>query len=83
MEIRIRFLAGSKGAAVQPATSMTATRPASQRHRCMQSVPCLREAQAFHVDEILERIPREHRKDVLFALGVLVEAIDDLKGTNP
>ena len=34
-------------------------------------------------DEILERIPREHRKDVLFALGVLVEAIDDLKGTNP
>ena len=34
-------------------------------------------------DEILERIPREHREDVLFALGVLVEAIDDLKGTNP
>jgi DNA-binding MarR family transcriptional regulator len=34
-------------------------------------------------DAILERIPRERREDVLFALGVLVEAIDDLKGTNP
>ena len=34
-------------------------------------------------DAILERIPRERREDVLLALGVLVEAVDDLKGTNP
>jgi DNA-binding MarR family transcriptional regulator len=33
-------------------------------------------------DEILARIPRERREDVLYALGVLVEAVDDLKGTN-
>ncbi len=29
-------------------------------------------------DRILERIPRERREDVLFALGVLVKAVDDL-----
>jgi DNA-binding MarR family transcriptional regulator len=33
-------------------------------------------------DEILERIPRDRREDVLVALGVLVEAVDDLQGTN-
>ena len=33
-------------------------------------------------DEILARIPRERREDVLFALGVLVEAVDELKGTS-
>jgi DNA-binding MarR family transcriptional regulator len=33
-------------------------------------------------DEILERIPRDRREDVLIALGDLVEAVDDLQGTN-
>ena len=33
-------------------------------------------------DEILERIPRDRREDVLIALGVLVEAVDDLQGTH-
>ena len=33
-------------------------------------------------DAILERIPQERREDVLFALGVLVEAVDDLQGTD-
>jgi DNA-binding MarR family transcriptional regulator len=33
-------------------------------------------------DEILERIPQEHREDVLYALGVLVEAVDGLQRTN-
>jgi DNA-binding MarR family transcriptional regulator len=33
-------------------------------------------------DEILERIPLDRREDVLVALGVLVEAVDDLQGTN-
>ena len=30
-------------------------------------------------DRILERIPAKRREDVLYALGVLVEAIDDLQ----
>ena len=38
-------------------------------------------ADAFS-DEILERIPQERREDVLYALGVLVEAVDDLQGTK-
>lgn len=29
-------------------------------------------------DQILTRIPRERREDVLYALGVLVKAVDDL-----
>ncbi len=33
-------------------------------------------------DEILARIPRDRREDVFYALGVLVEAVDDLQGTN-
>lgn len=33
-------------------------------------------------DEILKRIPPKRREDVLFALGVLVEAVDDLQTTN-
>jgi DNA-binding MarR family transcriptional regulator len=30
-------------------------------------------------DRILEQIPPEHREDVLYALGVLVKAVDDLQ----
>lgn len=33
-------------------------------------------------DEILARIPRDRREDVLYALGLLVEAVDDLQGMN-
>ena len=33
-------------------------------------------------DEILERIPQDRREDVLIALGVLVEAVDDLQRSN-
>lgn len=33
-------------------------------------------------DEILARIPKERREDVLHALGVLVEAVDDLQGVH-
>jgi DNA-binding MarR family transcriptional regulator len=33
-------------------------------------------------DQILERIPRERREDVLYALGVLVDAVNDLTGLN-
>jgi DNA-binding MarR family transcriptional regulator len=33
-------------------------------------------------DQILERIPRECREDVLYALGMLVNAVDDLQGTS-
>lgn len=33
-------------------------------------------------DAILNRIPRKRREDVLYALGILVEAVDDLQGAN-
>ena len=33
-------------------------------------------------DEILARIPRDRREDVLYALGVLVAAVDDLQGVD-
>jgi len=33
-------------------------------------------------DRILERIPPERREDVLYALGVLVDAVDELQGCN-
>lgn len=33
-------------------------------------------------DRILERIPPERREDVLHALGVLVEAVDGLQGSD-
>jgi DNA-binding MarR family transcriptional regulator len=33
-------------------------------------------------DEILARIPKERREDVLYALSVLVEAVDDLQGVS-
>lgn len=33
-------------------------------------------------DQILERIPAERREDVLYALGLLAKAVDDLKETQ-
>jgi DNA-binding MarR family transcriptional regulator len=33
-------------------------------------------------DRILERIPAEHREDVLYALGILVKAVDGLQGSG-
>jgi len=33
-------------------------------------------------DRILERIPSERREDVLYALGVLVKAVDELQGSD-
>lgn len=33
-------------------------------------------------DEIFARIPKERREDVLYALGVLVKAVDDLQGAG-
>ena len=33
-------------------------------------------------DRVLERIPREQREDVLYALGVLAKAVDGLQGSD-
>jgi DNA-binding MarR family transcriptional regulator len=33
-------------------------------------------------DRILEQIPEERREDVLYALGILVKAVDALQGSN-